>query len=264
MKLCAFDLDGTLLNSKKKITSETIKAISALMDKGYAVTIITGRSFHQVEEYRKKLKITLPAVFLNGAMVGHEENWMHREPMDPRSVLEVLAFAEGENHFIHLYDGKRVNTQAIDGRVIGALGGLYREGKSMGSGVHVVNHLSLLAEQTYKILIPFASIQERQAKERKVAQIKGLAIYSSGRALEIAAQGTSKGKGLALLADRLGFQRENVIVFGDQTNDESMFDFAGTSIAMGNAIEALKEKATYVTDTNDQEGIAKAIHRWVL
>ena len=73
-----------------------------------------------------------------------------------------------------------------------------------------------------------------------------------------------KGSGIARLCELMGFSADEVMVCGDEENDAAMFDYAGIAVAMENATEAIKSKATYITKTNDEDGVAHAIHKFVL
>ena len=73
-----------------------------------------------------------------------------------------------------------------------------------------------------------------------------------------------KGSGIARLCDLLGYTAEEVMVCGDEENDSAMFDYAGVAVAMGNATDAIKAKATFITKTNDEDGVAHAIQAFVL
>ena len=74
----------------------------------------------------------------------------------------------------------------------------------------------------------------------------------------------SKGTGLHDLAQRLGISRENIMAVGDQLNDLPMLAYAGISVAMGNAVQAVKDTAIHVTASNLEHGVAAAIHRFCL
>ena len=96
--------------------------------------------------------------------------------------------------------------------------------------------------------------------------IEELEVVGSAREehMEVNSKGTSKGKTIALLADVLEIKREEIIAIGDGENDMTMIAFAGLGIAMGNAKEALKKIADYVTNTNEEDGVAKALEKFVL
>ena len=87
---------------------------------------------------------------------------------------------------------------------------------------------------------------------------------SSKRDLDVNAAGANKGIGLVRLGEILGIQREEIMACGDSFNDLEMLQEVGFAVAMGNAEDSLKEVADYITDTNDNHGVAKAIERFVL
>ncbi|MDU5544316.1 MAG: Cof-type HAD-IIB family hydrolase, partial [Clostridium perfringens] len=89
-------------------------------------------------------------------------------------------------------------------------------------------------------------------------------VSSSPSNFEVMNKGTSKGRAVKVLADILNINREEIMCLGDSENDLSMIEFAGLGVAMGNAEEFLKEKADYITDTNENDGVAKAIEKFVL
>ena len=90
-------------------------------------------------------------------------------------------------------------------------------------------------------------------------------ITQSGRyALEVNNKGVSKGRAVKALAEEYKIKREEIICIGDNENDLSMITYAGLGVAMGNAIDSLKEKADYITESNDKNGVAKVIYEFVL
>lgn len=98
--------------------------------------------------------------------------------------------------------------------------------------------------------------------KKVIGELKGIAVSSSFRDnIEITDITAQKGIILAKVAEKMGFERDEVLVLGDSFNDYSMFTEFKESVAMGNAIPEIKEIAKYITDTNDNLGVAKAIYR---
>ena len=89
-------------------------------------------------------------------------------------------------------------------------------------------------------------------------------VFSEETYLEILPEGSSKGTALAEMTRALGIPLEAVIAVGDNLNDLEMIRLAGLGVAMGNAPEELRAQAGYVTVTNDEEGLAEVIHRFIL
>src|SRR6478752_5856504 len=111
-------------------------------------------------------------------------------------------------------------------------------------------------------------IPDDALREEVLKQIAGISDFeisnSSLTNLEINALGINKAKGIMTVCERLGISMDEVIAMGDSLNDMAMIEAAGCGIAMGNAQEAVKEAADWVTDTNVNNGVAKAISHWVL
>ena len=100
---------------------------------------------------------------------------------------------------------------------------------------------------------------------KQIEDIDALEVTSSWKNnLEIMKEGSSKGEAVKYLSHLLGIDREDIITFGDNYNDLSMIEYAGTGVAMGNAEEDVKKVASYVTDLNTESGVAKAIDNLVL
>jgi len=89
-------------------------------------------------------------------------------------------------------------------------------------------------------------------------------VSSSKNNFEVMCKGTSKGRATKILADFYNFTSEEVICMGDNENDISMIEFAGLGVAMGNGEESVKNIANYITDSNDDDGVAKVIEQFVI
>ena len=120
-------------------------------------------------------------------------------------------------------------------------------------------------ENLDKVQALFADMEERKAAWEELSECKDLNLVSSLKYnIEINAAGVNKGKGLIALGKMLGIEREEIMAIGDGDNDIEMITEAGVGVAMGNAEEAVKCNADYVTGTNDEDGAARAIVKYVL
>lgn len=111
----------------------------------------------------------------------------------------------------------------------------------------------------------FADMGELAQAWKELEQYEDLVLVSSlGYNIEINAVGVDKGRGLMELGELLGIRPQEIMAFGDGDNDIRMLEKAGIGVAMGNALDNVKAAADYVTDTNDEEGVAKAIIKYAL
>ena len=116
-----------------------------------------------------------------------------------------------------------------------------------------------------KLQILFADMEERLRAWDELSEVRGLELVGSlGYNIEINAAGVNKGTGLVRLGSLLGIRREEIMACGDGDNDALMLKEAGFGVAMANAVDKVKEAADYITLSNDEDGVAEAIEKFVL
>ena len=108
-------------------------------------------------------------------------------------------------------------------------------------------------------------MEDRDAAAEELKSIPGIVVTGAlDKNIEVNAQGVNKGDALIDLGKRLGIRREDILAFGDGSNDYYMMQKAGTGVAMENGTEEVKEAADYVARSNDEEGVARFIEEYVL
>lgn len=239
-KLIALDMDGTLLNDQQEISEENRAAIAKAQQQGVHVVLSTGRSLLTCREYAQSLQLSSYLITVNGSEIWDES-------------------------------GQLVERKLIDASHIEKMWNLTQE--------HKLNFWAVTTDKVWRDEFPedIASqewlkfgydIPDDALREEVLKQIAGISDFeisnSSLTNLEINALGINKAKGIMTVCDRLGISMDEVIAMGDSLNDMAMIEAAGCGIAMGNAQEAVKEAADWVTDTNVNNGVAKAISHWVL
>lgn len=261
-RLLVADIDGTLVTGDRQLTTRVLAAVRAAQDRGVRVCLATGRIWLSARPYFERLGADPPAILYNGGLVydfasGRELRRVHLDYEHARAVLEVLrAVPEVQPH---LYAGDRVYTGRIND-----LTERYR--RKDGLHVEEVGDLvEFLPGDPMKMLI----VGARPDLERAAAQIRALplpinTVFSEETYLEILPTGSSKGVALRFVAEYLGIPLASVVAVGDNLNDLEMIQIAAVGVAMGNAPEALKAHADYVAPTNDDEGLADVIERFVL
>ncbi|MBU3569804.1 Cof-type HAD-IIB family hydrolase [Priestia aryabhattai] len=239
-KLIALDMDGTLLNNQQEISEENRAAIAKAQEQGVHVVLSTGRSLLTCREYAQSLQLSSYLITVNGSEIWDES-------------------------------GQLVERKLIDALHIEKMWNLTQE--------HKLNFWAVTTDKVWRDEFPedIASqewlkfgydIPDDALREEVLKQIAGISDFeisnSSLTNLEINALGINKAKGIMTVCDRLGISMDEVIAMGDSLNDMAMIEAAGCGIAMGNAQAAVKEAADWVTDTNVNNGVAKAISHWVL
>jgi len=239
-KLIALDMDGTLLNNQQEISEENRAAIAKAQEQGVHVVLSTGRSLLTCREYAQSLQLSSYLITVNGSEIWDES-------------------------------GQLVERKLIDASHIEKMWNLTQD--------HKLNFWAVTTDKVWRDEFPedIASqewlkfgydIPDDALREEVLKQIAGISDFeisnSSLTNLEINALGINKAKGIMTVCDRLGISMDEVLAMGDSLNDMAMIEAAGCGIAMGNAQEAVKEAADWVTDTNVNNGVAKAISHWVL
>lgn len=257
-KLIAADMDGTLLNDNNEITSTVRKAIKKARAAGVIFTLATGRAFQGIEKYVDVLDGDLPVVSCNGAIIItsrtnriiYSENMPYKDTMtlleDGLRVSEVVAIWAGGDMYASKIGGDYAKFyQSISKMEIYPISELPRS--EVTKVVWIMDTDKVLEYQ--KSYVPPAGVQTKSSGERY---------------LEFFSDRAGKDKGLKIVAESYGIDMSQVIAIGDNYNDIEMLKAAGLGVAMGNAPDEVKAAADAVTDTNNADGLAKAIERYVL
>lgn len=269
IKLCVFDLDGTLLNSNKKITQETLLAVKNLSNYNIKYTIATGRIDILARKYQREICSDLPIISCNGSIIRDLSNKIYyMKTLDFETVknifnyfksleLNFLFYTENsilvtENNprieFLKNYNKTANKNDQFNFEIMDDDINKYSNLKFLKSLAHIENRPKLL------------EIQSILNKD-----FKNLSIVSSDyELLDLMPSGINKGTALSILCDILNIESENVCVFGDNFNDIEMINFAGMSIVPENGENDVKKLATHITKTNDEEGISHAINNIIL
>jgi Cof subfamily protein (haloacid dehalogenase superfamily) len=271
IRLIVCDLDGTLLNSQKQISSGNLAAIRAAQERGIVVSICSGRTHTMLETYSRSLGINGLLIAANGAVLFDTRSGeiAYGNFIDPGQIYPLLQFCR---------------TQGMDHLVASNVACWFSKGSkrvqrfeqynelARGDGLPLIplrefdcDYTEALAGDIYKVLIAGLNIDEQRKTEAYIQSLNGLACTSSDEGLlDISTAGTNKGEGVRLLANALGLEKQRICVFGDYRNDIPMFEQAGLSIAMGNSDALVKKSAMAVTSSNDDDGVARAIERYIL
>lgn len=262
IKLIATDIDGTLLNSHHELTPRTEKAIRRAMEKGIHVVLATGKTRGSAVKLIDLFGLTTPGVYVQGlAIYAGDGTISFQQTLEDDVVRQVVEYADTHDLQLLLYSESRIISQH-PGRLADQVKRYHEpEVEVIGS---FQPHLGTLKPNK----IYFSDDPEKMTALRNalgsVIGSTATMVQPSPNMLEILPMGASKGAGLKRLLDMLDIQPENVLALGDGENDLEMIKLAGIGIAMGNAMSHLKEVADFVTATNDEDGVALAIEKFVL
>lgn len=246
-KIVFFDIDGTLLNEKKQLCKTTIHALNELKKRGVYVALATGRPPFMFKQLRKMLNIDT-YVSYTGSYVVCENELIYENTMDINKVTELHEDAILKNIPIVLM-GKSFMQVTVDNHpdVIKVMERLQFDYPTLN--VVVPN------EPVYQVLL-FKRISKSYAKLFPQFQF----IQWSKIASDVLPATSSKSVGMKQIVQKLNINIENTYAFGDGMNDLDLMSTVGTSVAMGNAVDEVKEAADFVTTRVDESGIAKGLN----
>lgn len=265
-KLVAIDMDGTLLKEDKTISERTKKAIQSAREKGVTVVLATGRPIEGVSRYLEELNMYTEHDYVlsyNGALI--------QKTKSKEAVAKVALKGEDLHYLRKLSDELGVNIHAFSEKrgLITPKNSKYTEVEAEINNIEI-HEMNIDNIPNDEVMIKIMMIDEPEilgeAMEKLPKEVyeKYTVVRSAPFFLEFLNKSVNKGVGVELLAKHLGVKQEEVITFGDAGNDLHMIEYAGLGVAMGNAFDEVKEAANYITDTNENDGVAKAIEKFIL
>jgi Cof subfamily protein (haloacid dehalogenase superfamily) len=281
IKLIASDMDGTLLNSKHKISKENLEAIKKAQGIGIKFAIATGRMYEDVKPLLEESDLKCQCVVLNGGeYIDEEGNVLEGIYIEKEKVSEIIDMIIKENIVAEIYTSEglyTVNTKeealtevayrikAYDPETSFEEAIKLAESHPHFQNLKYIKNIDEFLNSNIKIgkFVTFYNDQETTLNvKRKLECIGDLAISSTfTKNIEINNKNAQKGLILAKVVEKMGIRKDEVMVIGDSFNDYSMFTEFTESFAMGNAVKQIKEVAKYITDTNDNAGVAEAIYK---
>lgn len=253
-KILFFDIDGTLLNTKKELPIKTKEAIQLARQNGHTIAIATGRAPFMFKEILQELAIDT-YVSLNGQVVIHNNKIVDHHPMNKDSLTKLVDTATKNNHsMVFLDENQMVSTKLEDFKVKESLESLKFPYPELKENFHLNNHV-------YQALI-FAGFEDEEMYRENFKEFHFLRWHE--HSFDVVPTGASKARGIIKLAEIIGFKLEDVFAFGDGLNDVEMLRAVGVGVAMGNGVQEAKNAADYVTKHVDEDGIYHALKHFKL
>lgn len=259
--LIATDLDGTLFDHRLTIRPRVRAALAAAQAAGHALTLATGRMYRATAPIAAELGIAQPLICYQGALVRQGGQIVQHLTLPLAVAQAAVRFADERGLHLNAYVDDRLfvaqRTPEAD----------YYVSLSPEAEIEEVGDLArfLTHEPTKLVFITEeaalpALLAEAQQRWGQVAQV----VRSHARFFELTHPAASKGRALLSLAERLGVPRQRTLAIGDNLNDLSMIEAAGVGVAMGDAPPLLQAAADWVAPPLAQDGLARAIERFVL
>lgn len=272
VKILAFDLDGTFLDTQKRVSVRNLKALEDVAKRGVVVVPTTGRIFEMIPTEIREIAFARYFITSNGAQVYDRktDTILVREEIPLEMALELMRYLE---QFDVIYDCYQENRGWITERFMRNVAAyipdamvlkLVREYRTCVPELKVF--LQGRGKDVQKILV---NVKRSEDCERIAEGVRErfprLVMGSSSKFnIEFNIETAHKGYALKKLAESLGYTLDNCMAIGDGTNDFTMIKMAGLGIAMENAFDEVKKVAEWVTKTNDQDGFAVAIEKFLI
>jgi Cof subfamily protein (haloacid dehalogenase superfamily) len=257
-RLCAIDLDDTLLNPEHQLSARNAQAIQAVRARGVIVVIASGRMYETSEPFARQLRLDTPIICYNGAMVRHPvtgEIWLQEQV--PAELADIVRdYAEQHqlqlNYYLpgHLYTAANTSWEQLYHRRTGAEFEVLPDFNRALHGTTPIKMIIIDAPAKTDELLPV--FRERFAGQLYVTK-------SNDEYLEFLPPNASKSRALAAVAARYEVPQAETIAIGDSWNDIPMLQWAGLGIAVGNAKAQVKEVADLVVASNAEDGVADAL-----
>ena len=234
-KIIVLDLDGTLTNTKKEITPHTLEVLLRAQEKGIKIVLASGRPTYGIAPLAEKLQLSKYEGYILAYNGGEIIDWktgelMYKNLLDHDVLPYLYQCAKDNNFAIVTYDGEYVLTEHPDDEYV----------------------LKEAILNVMKIKKMYEQLKDRMGVFR-----------SEPYFLELVPKGIDKAQSLAVLLKELGMTKDEMIAIGDGFNDLSMIKYAGMGVAMGNAQQVVKDNADFITLTNEEDGAAYAIEKFM-
>ena len=271
IKMVALDLDGTTFDSAGDISEKTVATLEEAARQGAHIVVSTGRSYASLPQHIKDVKGIEYAITSNGAHVNLMQSGeqIYSDFLDPEAVKEISVLKDETGADIEVFINGRAYVDESYYRDVEENGCPYRNATYvLWSRRPVANVTEMMLEHSGEIEnvnFIYPTLELLEAAKPRVKAIKNANVTSSFiNNLEVGGPNTSKKTALLWLMDSLGIDSEELMCCGDAPNDIAMVELAGIGVAVANAWGGLKDHADYITASNDDDGVALAIEKFVL
>lgn len=261
-QMAAFDLDGTLLSSHHELSDENRDALQALSENDVLVVLVSGRMHRSILPISDQIGLENPIISYNGGMVKHAITGeiYHHTPVSTEDASEIVKDCIDQNlHLNFCWNDELYVAEKNEWSDLYEL--------RTGVSATPVGDLNLMVDKTpTKLLIihPAERLQPLLTRFKTKYSDILYVTQTQPEYIEFMNTEVTKGRALTALADQRNIPIDSIVAFGDSYNDESLLKTAGFGIAMENAVEPIKSCADYITSSNDENGVAKAIWDLIL
>ena len=276
IRALVLDLDGTLLNSKSEINPKTKETLLKLQQEGLHVILASGRPTPSVLNIAQELELDKyngHIITFNGAHVMNfaTKETLFEQPLSVASSIEILAHLDTFNVAPMICIDDMMYVEDVYAGIIDFKGGKYNviehEARSGKYKICEVDSLKTFVHKPlYKVLVTgeVADLDRHLESIKHPFKDKYTINKSADFFIELTDFNVDKARALQHVLDVFDLKQEHVMAIGDGMNDVTLLEFAAIGVVMGNAPKAVQKYGNYITDTNDNDGIVKAVHHFNL
>lgn len=261
-ELIAFDLDDTLLRDDGTISERTLHDLHRLAKEGIITVIATGRMYATAKPYADLLALPdMPLILFSGALIQKiSGEKLYEKTLSPELTAQInkAAFRHGWTAQTYINDTLYVREKNS-----------FVESYERHTGICAVETgtIDKIPRQGADKILIHGRADELPAVKAYLSKVTGQEaelLFSRPEYLEIMAAGTSKGRALEAVCDYYKIDVSRAMAFGNGQNDTEMLKKAGFSVAVANSAYEVKKVADFVTESNNEDGVAVALERFVL
>lgn len=264
IKAVFIDIDETLTNSQREVTEKTKLEIKKCVESGVKIILTSGRSRREAMDFQEQIGTSPYIVSSNGASAYDAENEVeiYNERIDPQMVLQLIKHSRENGYRIKLnYKDLLVMNEAA-----------YPDEKDKEVSYEELERVAV-EEQVVQCVITSTDFEKMKVFRDYIKnECVGIAVANESKRFknpdlkpsrnyycDVASVKVSKGNAVKAVCEYFEIKPEEIVTIGDGENDLSMFELTPNSVAMGNSLPEIKEKANYVTASNDEDGVAKVL-----
>lgn len=270
-RIIGFDLDGTLLNSEKHIAEHTREVLTRAVEQGIWILPVTGRPLGGLPKEVVEFPGVQYAITANGARIMETQTGgcLYERLVPVKTAEQIMEIFSDYDALREVYYGGKGYAEVEKFSRVGE----YMRSPQMAAYVRatrtpVPDILQLIREKgqdTDKVQGVFKIDEERTEARKRLEAVEGIEVTGAlSNNIEVNAAGVDKGNAILWFADHLGIPHEEVAGFGDGNNDIQLLKKAGIGVAMANATDQVKAVSDYITGTNDEDGVATFIEKYIL
>ncbi|MBR2283461.1 MAG: HAD family phosphatase [Ruminococcus sp.] len=246
-KLLLFDLDGTLLRSDKTISARTVEALKKCKKMGYAIGISTSRSEQNCLSFLKEIE---PDILISsaGALIRYGNDYINKNVFSNERTKELIQTFRAV-----CGNDVEITVDTIDKHYWNYKIDPTKTDTSWGESIWT--DYKDFSGEALKICVQIFEDENARALERHLADCD-MIRFSDGFWYKFTRKGVTKESAVKMICDKCGIKVSDITAFGDDHADIEMLKLSGIGIAMGNAVDEVKEAADIVIGTNDEDGIA--------